>query len=123
MGGVLQEAASLVARFPHEVQVAMLEVAHAAMDQAGGAARGTGREILGLHQCDSEPAPGRVTGHPGAGDPPANHEEVEAAIAECGKAVGAAWRMGGRHHPKVTRFAAPLHPPGDSARRGLPTYL
>ena len=62
----------------HQPHVAQRQVAQAAVDQLGGAARGAGREVLGLEQDDRQPAQRRLAREPRAGDPAADDREVEA---------------------------------------------
>mmetsp|Transcript_33163 Transcript_33163/g.84712 ORF Transcript_33163/g.84712 Transcript_33163/m.84712 type:complete len:573 (+) Transcript_33163:96-1814(+) len=81
---VLQQALALRERLVHELQLAvvqaqrgLLQVAHAAVHQLGGARGGAGREVIALHQRGAQPAAGGVHGDAGASGTAADDEQVE----------------------------------------------
>ena len=69
----------------------MLEVPHAAVDQTRRAARRAGGEVLPLDERDRESAARRITRDPRAGDPAADHEQIEVPIGELVEAARTAW--------------------------------
>ncbi len=104
----LEQPPALAARLEDEVQIAVLQVAHAAVDEARRAARSPRREVLALDQRDREAPPGGVPRDARARDPAADDQEVEPAVAEFGDALGAAWDGGSAHGDRL--------PPGPLAR-------
>ena len=74
----LDQQPALEQRLADEPEVEVLEIAQAAVDEFRGAAAGPRRVVGLLHQRDAEPARGGVERDPGAGDPAADHDHVEA---------------------------------------------
>ena len=93
-----EERAPLAARLEDEVQVAVLEVAHAAVHQPARARAGAARPVVALDERDPEPAHRRVARHPRPGDPAPHHEHVHARVAEGGERVGAPGEAHGAGH-------------------------
>ena len=77
-----EQRAPLAARLEHEAEVAVLEVAHAAVDEPRRAARGAAREVVALDERDAEAAERGVARDAGAGDPAADDEEVDVIAGE-----------------------------------------
>src|SRR4029079_18353346 len=71
------ERSSLATRLEHEVQMPMLEVAHAAVHEPRRATGRSTREVVALDERRSEPAHRRLAGDTGAVDSAADHEHVE----------------------------------------------
>jgi hypothetical protein len=67
---------SLPVGFEDQAEVAGLQVPETAVNQAAGARAGARAEIALVHQHRPESAHRRVAGHPGAGDAPADHQDV-----------------------------------------------
>jgi hypothetical protein len=65
------------------VELALLEISDPAVDEPGGAARSTTREIVALYESDLKPAHSGVTRHAAAGDPAADHQQVESIAGKC----------------------------------------
>ena len=72
--GVAKQRAALVQRFPHQRDIALREVAHAAVNQLGGARRGALGEVVRFDQhhrkatrggIQRHPKPGRAAAHDG----------------------------------------------------------
>ena len=80
----LEQQAALAQRLAHEVEVALLEVAQAAVDELARPARGAGGEVGGLHERDGEPAGRGVERGAGAVDPPPMID-VELLVGEAGQ--------------------------------------
>ena len=75
-------------RLPHQLEVALLQVPQAAVDQLARPARRAGGEVTGLDQTHPQ-APGRgVQRGPRAGDAAAHHQDIERArgqlLQRCG---------------------------------------
>jgi hypothetical protein len=108
VGSEAQEAVALDAGLEDETEVAVLEVADAAVDEAGGAAGGAGGEVLALDEGDAETAQGGIPGDATAGDTAADDEDIEGLGGESEQALGAgSGRLGrrrrkGRDGPGVT---------------------
>ena len=81
VGGILTENAALLQRFHDEGHVALLEVAHAAVDQLGGAAGGALAEVALLDEAHGVAARGGIDGDADAGRPAADHGHVPGFIA------------------------------------------
>ena len=77
-----EQGMTLGTRLEHKVDVAVFEVAYAAVDQPGRPARGTPREIGFVDQRHSEPAGGGLVGDAAPRNPAADNQEVELAGAE-----------------------------------------
>jgi hypothetical protein len=65
-------------RGAHEGHVPERQVAEAAVDQLGGAARRAGGEVAGLEERDAEPPARRLPGDARAADAAPDHGQVEA---------------------------------------------
>jgi hypothetical protein len=89
VGSQAEEAGALDAGLEDETEVAVLEVADAAVDEAGGAAGGAGGEVLALDEGDLETAEGGIAGDATPGDAAADDEEVEDLGGESEQALGA----------------------------------
>ena len=76
MGRVLPQEPPLLERLHHQRDVALLEVAHAAVHELGGAARRALAEIALLEQQHVVAARGRVDGHAHAGGAAADDHHV-----------------------------------------------
>jgi hypothetical protein len=98
VGGEPEEAGALDARLEDEGEVAVLEVADAAVDEAGGAAGSPGGEVLALDEGDAQAAEGGIAGDPAAGDTAADDEEVEELGGESEQALGS---RGGRRRRRT----------------------
>jgi hypothetical protein len=97
VGSETEEAVALDAGLEDETEVAVLEVADAAVDEAGGAAGGAGGEVLAFDEGDAEAAEGGIAGDTGAGDAAADDEDVEFLGGEGEETLGAGgWRLGRR---------------------------
>ena len=77
--GVLQEQATLLQRFHYERDIALLQVAHAAVDQLGAAARGALAKIALFQQEYVVIAGGGVNGDPDSGGSAAHNDHVPAS--------------------------------------------
>ena len=76
MGRVLKQDAALLERFHHQRDVALLEIAHSAMNQLGAAAGGAFAEVFALQQEDGKAAAGRIESHACAGGAAADDDHV-----------------------------------------------
>ena len=76
VGRDAQQDPPLPVGLEHQAEVAGLEVAQAAMDQAAGPRAGAGAEVVLVHQHRPKPAHRRVAGDAGAGDAAADHQDV-----------------------------------------------
>ena len=72
------------------MQIAVLEVAHAAMDEPRRSARRPRRKVLGLHERHTEPTTRGIARDTRAGDSTTDNQEVEAALTESGETLDAA---------------------------------
>jgi hypothetical protein len=93
VGSELEEAVALDAGLEDEAEVAVLEVADAAVDEAGGAAGGAAGEVLALDEGDAQAAQGGISGDATAGDAAADDEDIEVLRGEGEQPLGA--RSGG----------------------------
>ena len=66
----------------HEPDLAVREIAQAAVDLARRLARRARREIAALEKRHAEPARRRVEGNPRTADPAADHDDVELLLAQ-----------------------------------------
>src|SRR5207253_9370147 len=76
MGRIVTENAAFLERFHDEGDVPLLEVAHAAMDQLGGAATGAFAEVALLDKAHGVTPRGGIDGDAHAGRPAADHGHV-----------------------------------------------
>ncbi len=89
----VEQDAPFPARFEHEMQVAVLQIAHAAVHEPRRPAGGAAGEVLALDEHGPEPAQRGVAGDAGAGDAAADHQQVHGLVGEAGEELGA----GGGH--------------------------
>jgi hypothetical protein len=83
------ERSPFPARLEHEMQMAMLEVAHAAMHESRRPARRAASEIVTLDECGGESPKRGVTRDTRAGYPSTNDQHIEFVLAESREAAGA----------------------------------
>src|SRR5439155_2308028 len=93
VGRQAAQHAPLHRRLAHQADVALLEVAHAAVDQLRAAARGARGPVEALDERDPEPAQRRIARHAGARDAAADDEEIERGGGK--DAEGRLARLGG----------------------------
>jgi hypothetical protein len=98
VGSEAEEPGALDAGLEDEGEVAVLEVADAAVDEAGGAAGGAGGEVLALDEGDAEAAEGGIASDTTARHTTADDEEVEALGGESEQALGT---RGGRRRRRA----------------------
>src|SRR4029079_5733325 len=92
--GGLQQPFALDQRLAHQGDLAVLQVAEAAVDQPGRTAGRHGDAIRLLHERHPQAAPGRVPRRPAAVDAAAHDDDVEAlALAVYALAVDGAERV------------------------------
>jgi len=87
--GDAQQDPSLAARFEHQPQIAVLQIAEAAVDQPGRAAARASRHVAFIHEGDAKAAQRRVARDARAGDPAADDQHVHRLgghRVECGGA-------------------------------------
>src|SRR5439155_391972 len=77
----------------HQADIALLEVAHAAVDQLRAAARGARGPVEAFDERDPEPAQRRIARHAGARNAAADDEEIERGGGKGGE--GRLARLGG----------------------------
>ncbi len=94
MRRVLQQALAFGQRLVHQAEIALLKVTQAAVDQLGGPGRRPGREVVRFDQGGAQAPGGGVEGDAATGDPPADHDDVEALVGEGGQR-GSAIEAGG----------------------------
>ena len=75
-----QQQGALAQCLAHQPEVQLLEVAQPAVHQLARAARGPRGEVALLDEAHRQPAQRGIEGHPGAGDPAADDEHVDAAL-------------------------------------------
>ena len=78
----LDSRPALGQRLVHQVQLELLQVAQAAVDQLAGPAGRAGGQVAGLDQGHLEPAGRGVQGRAGAGHPAADDQDVELLVAQ-----------------------------------------
>jgi hypothetical protein len=91
---------TLEQRLADEAEVEVLQVAQAAVDELARAARGAGGEVVALDERDAVPARGRVERDAGAGDPAADHDDVEAVGRQGAQGCGSV-----DHRPRSVTWA------------------
>ena len=94
-------------RLAHQRELAVLEVAQAAVDQLGRRRRGVRGEVVLLAQQDARAAAGEVAGDAGAVDAAADDEHVDLVARRRGRArfgagVGIATILASAHSPEET---------------------
>ena len=82
-----QQSASLRARLEHEVQVSVLEISHATMNQPRRAARRSAGEVAFLDERNRETTQSRIARDRAASDTAPDHEQVELSRLECGETL------------------------------------
>ena len=80
---------ALEQRLADEPEVEVLQVAQAAVDELGGAARRAGGEVRALDEGHAVATRGGVQRHAGARDPAADDDDVELLLGESGEGVAA----------------------------------
>ena len=147
MRRVVAQALALGQGFVHEPDLALLQVAQAAVGQLRGLRRRARREVVALDERGAQAAGGGVEGRAHPGDAAADDEDVERVVAEAAKAFGAVeprgavmgWRSGAETaasscdptaRPMVPaechrtdRRSVASAPLGESARHCLPTMV
>ena len=73
-----QQHFALGQRFRDQPELVLLEIAQAAMYQLAAGRAGMSGEVVFLHQQDGEPAPGCISGDPGAVDAPTDDQKIVA---------------------------------------------
>jgi hypothetical protein len=76
----------LSTRLEHEVQVAMLEIAHASVHEARGPARCAAREVVAFDERGAKSTHRAITRDPSTGDTAADNQHVESLSRETAKA-------------------------------------
>ena len=115
VGCVLEESLTLGQRLVDEADLALLEVAQAAVDQLRRLGGGSRREVVTFDQRGLHAPRGRVEHHAGAGDAAADHHEVERLGAQGVERRGAHERSRRRTREGACGHAATLK--GRSDRR------
>ena len=77
-----QQDAPLAQRLGDEPDLAVLQIAEAAVDQPARPRAGSGREVAPLDQPDPQPAHRRIARHAGADDPAPDDEQVERLVGQ-----------------------------------------
>jgi len=90
-----QESAALDGGLEDEAEVAVLEVAEAAVDEAGGAAGGAAGEVVALHEGHAQAAQGGIAGGASAGDAAADDQDIKGVGREGAQTLGAGGRRRG----------------------------
>jgi len=99
MRRVAAQGPALPQRLQHQRDVALLQVAHTAVNQLGAAARSALGEVVGLEQRGAVAATGRVDGAAEARRAAADHEDLELLGPQPfqhARAVHGAGRLAGR---------------------------
>ena len=76
------EQPALGQRLVHQMQLELLQIAQAAVDQLAGPAGRAGGQVTGLDQGHAQAAGGGVQGRAGAGHPAADDEHVELLVTQ-----------------------------------------
>ena len=97
-GGDLHQDAALDGALVGDADLAVGEVAQAAVDQLGGPARRAEGEVVGVDGERGQSAGGGVEGDAGAGDAEADDEHVD-VVGEVGEAVAAECGSSRGEHP------------------------
>src|SRR5262249_30770015 len=105
---------ALVGALEDQAELAVLEVAEAAVDELGGLRGGPRPEVTLLDQHDAEAAVGRVAGDAGAGDAAADDHHVEGMLrCHLTTSSGLSWMKSSSSCLRAT-------PPGASVMRSVP---
>ncbi len=118
VGSEPQEAIALDAGLEDEAEVAVLEVADAAVDEAGGAAGGAGGEVLALDEGDAQAPEGGIASGARAGDAAADDEDIELLGGEGAQALGARRGRLGRRRRKGREGAGATTASGSGSHLG-----
>src|SRR5262249_38896507 len=102
---------SFVGRFAHEADVALLEIADAAVDQLRAAARRARRAVGAPDERGGDAAEGGVARDAGAGDAAADDEEVDRLPGKRGQRLLARLGREPRGHPGATLYLVPAAAP------------
>ncbi len=86
--GNAHQDAALDERLAHLPDLALLQVADPAVDELRGGGRGGAAEVAAFDERDRETAQRRVPRGEGAGDPPADDDQIEAAAGETAEVTG-----------------------------------
>ena len=113
--GVVAEALALGEGLVDEADVALLEVAQAAVDELRGLRRGAGGEVVALDERGAQAAGGGVERAADAGDAAADDQDVEVGVAEASECVGPV--EGPRDHGSSLRRRPSGRPLGVGVRR------
>jgi len=81
-GAVVMRASPLAQPFEDEAEIAVLEIAKAAVDEAGGLARGLAREVAGLDERDGDPAQSGVADDAGSRRAASDDQQLELFVRE-----------------------------------------
>jgi hypothetical protein len=111
VGGGGEQVAPLAQPFPHQLEVAVLQVSQPSVDELRGVAGGLAGKVAVLAQGHAEAAQGRVPGHRRAGGAAPDHQDVEALVGQPGQrrlsppspSHGAPARQSVRPMPNLTR--------------------
>jgi hypothetical protein len=101
---VVEEALALGQVLVDEPELALLEVADAAVDHLGGLRRRARREVRLLDEGRLQPPACCVEGNPGAGHAAADDEDVELLVGQSRQPVGS---VEGAHRPRATLSKEP----------------
>jgi hypothetical protein len=82
MGGHFKQALALESSFANQRDIAHSQVSQTAMNQFGGPARGTSREVTRFEHYRFQTRKGRMSRHSGAGDTTTNHGNVERGVRD-----------------------------------------
>ena len=82
-----QQSASLATRLEHEVQVSVLEISHATVNEPRRPARRSTGEVTLLDERNRETAKSRIARDSAPGDTAPNDEHVELSRLECGETL------------------------------------
>ena len=84
-----EERAPLAARLEDEMDMPMLEITNAAVNEPRRPAGRTAREVVSLHERRAKTAHRGVAGDPGAGDAAPDDEDVEPLLSKSRQALAA----------------------------------
>ena len=77
-----QQRPALTTGLEHQMQIGMLQVSHAAVNQPRRSAGSTAGEIVTFHECDRQATKGGVAGNPGTVDTTADHQQIKWSASE-----------------------------------------
>ena len=81
-GDRLAEQCALAQCLSHEFDVELLQVAEAAVDEFGGAARCSGRKVPLFDESDGQSSRDSIEGTPNSGDTTADDDDIESSTVE-----------------------------------------